>query len=487
LSGVNQLQPGATFENWLRSPVKESITQRAPRTTNANANKKKELKVTMEEPYSDTVNDDAFGRAELAVVSGRLNGAHVELAAGDQPLIISRSQGQGRVTVLLFSPEREPFKSWRNQPRFWSRLTGVAPRVYASAESYYPSGWGMDGIFGAMIDSRQVRKLPIPWLLALLLVYLTVIGPVDQIWLRKLNKPMLTWITFPCYVALFSGLIYLVGYKLRAGESEWNELHVVDVFQSGTATQLRGRTFGSIYSPVNQRYAFECTAGAAAFRGEFAGSWNPGTGNDRGEIVQSESAFRADVFVPVWTSQLYVSDWLQPAEAPFFVSVENVAGGWKATVQNKLDHRLTHVRLVVGGRVYDLADLPARQTQQFTSAAAKKTSPLPEFVTSYGNLFQNSVQQRRSAFGGMESGRLNDLPNCSQAASFLANLRAQDAYYAFISPPAFDLSGAAEQDNAILLAWDDGKSPLKPMNQFSARRGKASTLWRMTLPLNSKP
>src|SRR5439155_1389170 len=65
-------------------------------------------------------------------------------------------------------------------------------------------GQSVDGIFGAMIDSRQVRKLPVQWLLLLLVVYLLVIGPLDQYWLKRINKQMLTWVTFPAYVALFS-------------------------------------------------------------------------------------------------------------------------------------------------------------------------------------------------------------------------------------------------------------------------------------------
>jgi hypothetical protein len=40
---------------------------------------------------------------------------------------------------------------------------------------------------------------------------------VDQYCLKRLNKQMLTWVTFPVYVALFSLLIYYIGYRLRAG------------------------------------------------------------------------------------------------------------------------------------------------------------------------------------------------------------------------------------------------------------------------------
>ena len=40
---------------------------------------------------------------------------------------------------------------------------------------------------------------------------LVVIGPLDQYWLKKINRQMLTWITFPTYVVLFSLLSYFIG------------------------------------------------------------------------------------------------------------------------------------------------------------------------------------------------------------------------------------------------------------------------------------
>jgi hypothetical protein len=53
----------------------------------------------------------------------------------------------------------------------------------------------------------------------------------------------------------------------------------------------------------------------------------------------------------------------------------------------------------------------------------------------------------------------------------------------FISPPGLDLSSAAGHGNAVLLAWADGYSPAKSMCQFSTRRTRRNTLWRITLPL----
>ena len=109
----------------------------------------------------------------------------------------------------------------------------MPPEFLTDGELQPYRGRIIDGVFGGMIDSQQVRKLPVGWLLLLLIAYLVVIGPLDQYWLKKINRQMLTWITFPAYVAFFSLLIYFIGYKLRAGETEWNELHVVDVIPHG--------------------------------------------------------------------------------------------------------------------------------------------------------------------------------------------------------------------------------------------------------------
>lgn len=483
VSGTRQLKPGNQLENWLRSRVRPSVLHTGAQRGNAN----KDSKATMGEPYADTLDDLAFGAAELSVITTSATAGKTELAVEGSPLIVSAPYGLGKVTALLFSPEREPVKSWKNAGVFWSRLAEVSPAAYASVDSNYYGGWGLDGVFGAMIDSRQVRKLPIPWLLLLLLVYLAIIGPVDQFWLRKINRPMLTWITFPCYVALFSGLIYLVGYKLRAGESEWNELHVVDVFTGGEKAQLRGRTFGSVYSPVNQRYTFQSEAEAVTFRAEYAGSWNTSGTGDRGEVVQGEKKFTANVFVPVWTCQLYAADWLNTAEPPFFATVDRSGLTWKATVQNKMDRPLTHVRLVINEDIYDLPDVPARQVVEFSpskepSSALKKVRPLRSFLNEYQSRFQSAVQERRSAFGGMQSGRLTDLPNSAAAASFTAYLGNDNQYNSIAAPASFDLSGPAERGDAILLAWVPNQSPVKPLNQFSPRRSQVNTLWRMTLP-----
>ena len=114
-------------------------------------------------------------------------------------------------------------------------------------------------------------------------------------------------------MVLFSLLIYFIGYKLRAGESEWNELHLVDVLPKGEQAELRGRTYASVYSPANQRYALARPARVRHVPQRVRRRWNRAQSSEKATVLQKGDSFKAEIFVPVWTSQLFVSDWWQPA------------------------------------------------------------------------------------------------------------------------------------------------------------------------------
>jgi hypothetical protein len=469
--GASPRRPGAASPIPPPPPVEQSRSQAQP-------------SVSAAEPFKDLPDDPAFEAAGLQVAMGDLRDGQVVVAAGDKPLIVTANRGRGRMTLLLFSPEREPFRSWKNLPTFWAKLAEVPGAWYVSADYRQQGGWSSDGIFGAMIDTRQVHKLPVTWLLLLLVVYLVVIGPLDQRWLKRIGRPMLTWITFPCYVVLFSLLIYFIGYKLRAGESEWNELHLVDVLLKGEQAELRGQTYASVYSPSNQRYRLEGRQEFATLRSEFAGTWTaPQPGEKAIFMQEGDGSCKAEIFVPVWTSQLFVSDWWQPAPVPLSVTVVPQGGQWQVKVENRTDRGLSNAQVVIEDYIMKLGEVPAREARTFTVSKDKGTL-LSDFVSRHGAGFQGAVQARQRTFGGGESGRIDDLPNGAMVASFLSRLSGpQGSMHHFITPPGLDLSSVAEHGNAVMLAWAEDYSPVKPLRQFTPRRSQKHTLWRVAVPV----
>ena len=149
----------------------------------------------------------------------------------------------------------------------------------------------------------------------------------------------------------------MIGFHLRAGELEWNELNVVDVVPDLQPDQpdavLRGETYISIYSPVNAHYPLGSVQPFATLRGEYGGNYGNGSEAGGASIVQTGNWFDAEAYVPVWSSQLYVSEWMQRAQpAPLTLSVSRRGAGWSVTVENKTDRNLPDARLVLGQRLY---------------------------------------------------------------------------------------------------------------------------------------
>ncbi|TAK95280.1 MAG: hypothetical protein EPO07_15640 [Verrucomicrobia bacterium] len=437
-----------------------------------------------EASFSDLRPDPNFELKDMQALTGGVRDGRVLLKSGDVPLIVRGNRGLGRVTVLTFNPEREPFRSWKNSQSFWSKLAGVPASVYSGRENYNGYGQSIDSIFGAMIDSRQVRKLPTTWLLTLLLVYLLVIGPLDRWWLNRIGKPMLTWITFPGYVVVFSLLIYLIGYKLRAGETEFNELHLVDVLRNGDRAELRGRTYASLYSPANAKFTLASKQKTATFRGELM-SVTGRADSDNSTVRQKGDSFEADVFVPVWTSQLFTSDWWQSVPMPWDVTVKPQGETLAVEVVNHSGKRATNLQLVVGDRIYPLGELGEGESK---SAKFKRDegTELSVFTRANSQRFFDIAQRRQYAFGETKRGQISDLPSSSIAVSFIRQAETGESYRSFQLPQGLDLSEFAGQGNALLLAWTADNAPVPALNQFAAKRGFHHTLWRVPIVLSPK-
>ena len=435
-------------------------------------------------PYTTLEADPAFESAEFASFSAAVSAGDVVVSLGGAPLVVNAPRGRGQVTALAFSPEREPFKSWKNRPWFWARLFKLPGETFDAPKQSFYGGWSMDSVIGAMIDTRQVRKLPVEWLLALLVVYLIVIGPLDHWWLKKINRQMLTWITFPIYVALFSLLIYFIGYKLRAGETEWNELHLVDVLPRVSDVELRGRTYASLYSSVNARYKLGGDQPFAALRGEFLGPSGGGQESSRVEAEIVANSFRAEVEVPVWTSLLYVSDWTEPAAAPLTLDVQEEGGSVRVTARNGLPQTLTSVQLAFRGRLYDLGALGAGETKT-TQFRLTTGQALDAFVRRYGQGFAGAAAARRQAFGSTAQARVEASPNHLIAASFVSQLGLyQGQQRALIYPPGFELSPLIDRGDAVLLAWGAGHRPTSgSMLKHTPPRRAQNTLYRLAVPM----
>lgn len=485
--GLGQIKVGTAFFDWLANGSPSSVPSKTPSSIVRNVvdGEQGVLSSVAGFGYSQIPRELDFENEEMPIVTGRQIDGEVLLATEDGiPLMISANRGRGQVTVLTFSPEREPFRSWKSKTWFWAKLNRVPFEWFEATDFFNTGGESLDGVFGSLIESRQVRKLPVGWLLLLLVVYLIMIGPFDHWWLKKINRQMLTWITFPAYVILFSLLIYFIGYRLRAGESEWNELHIVDVINRGEAAKMRGRSYAAIYSPLNARYDVQCPLPGASFRSEFLASGGGGPEAGDSVILLSNSGMNSRIFVPVWTSQLYVADWFHTAETPFTVKATSVPDGITVHLQNQGSQTVESIGVAAGGKFYQLAGLgPGESRIETLHPAAGQF--LNQFVDRHSRNYLPALTTRKQALG--TTMRIHGVGQNSMVSAFISQYRRnhsrgnRSSTRGFVYPSGMELTPALDRGEVVILAYYPNYSLIPWLNGFEVARSNRNTLLRLVV------
>jgi len=188
--------------------------------------------------------------------------------------------------------------------------------------------------------------------------------------------------------------------------------------------------------------------------------------------------------VPVWTSQLFASDWWQPGDYPFTATVSPQGRNWQITVQNHLSRELKELRLVVQNRIYTLGNLPPNKVSTFT--VEQNGMLLRDFVVQNAGQFLGAVQSRQRAFGDNTS-RWLDLSSANLAAvSFVAQWANPDQNQRnFVYPAGLELSSLIERGDAVLLAWDPDNAPSGGLlNQFKTVRSHRNTMLRLAVSVS---
>lgn len=436
--------------------------------------------------------DEQFNTKFLNATPVRMKDGKTLMSFDGETLIANANRGLGQVTILGFNPEREPIRSWENRAWLWARLADIDSEWFVSEKP--PRDYGrmnVDGLYGMMIDSRQVSKLPVVWLILLLIIYLVIIGPVDRIWLKRINKQMLTWLTFPIYVIFFSFLIYYIGYRLRAGQLEINELHIVDVLP-GDQVALRGRSYASIYSPSNKDYLMGGSLALGAFRNE-SSSFSHGAGNQPLLIALSPGKLEAKARVPIWTSRLFSSEWVSGSgvNVQAFVTKQN-NDTYQLEILNGLRKPIVGAAFVALQRIVYDESINITPGKRGLLELKPSDSKVRDVISGFSSNIRTSIQSRNRAFGNTELGRMNlGLMNIV-TGSFPGMLELggikqfKKDVNQFDSSGGMDISEYIERDGSILFVFVEDQSPISSTGLFESKLRKSHSLYRIPIKLLNK-
>lgn len=176
------------------------------------------------------------------------------------PLISRISSGAGVITMVAVDLNLKPLDRWLSlsdlyETLLFGRILEVGTEQ--ARRSRKISSSGVTDIATQLANAADAIPANERWsswhAMLMMLVYLAVIGPLDYLLVvRLLQRPRLTWLTFPLMLAMACGLTLWWSGSQRAAATV-RQIHLLDVSQGESQQFVRTRSWSSL-STSESRY-----------------------------------------------------------------------------------------------------------------------------------------------------------------------------------------------------------------------------------------
>lgn len=378
--------------------------------------------------------------ADLPAMAGSLGRGRALATSGDRVVAGELDYGSGRVTVLGFDPTTSWLAGSKTVESMWRRFlpnrTGGGP-VITTDDSQ---------IVNAVGQLASLALPPIGGLIAILGGYILLIGPLNYLVLKRLDRRELAWITMPVLIAVFAITAYGFGTALRGTDLIVNEVAVVR--GAPGATEGTAQVYLGIFSPSRATYQVE-VPGGALLATPISGDFSVGGGSGTLDVVQGDPSLVRNLAVGFGSLRTIRAE--SATTVPLIeAQLALVDGVLTGTIRNRSAGTLEKVAVVLGGSVAVAGDIAA--------GAETSVSLRPA-----GNPFFQPLSDR--IFGQVFFGDSSQLTDDGLRLRVRAAVVSQLTY-----DPMFGNLGALSASSAVILAW--GREPVldvKVENQTARR------------------
>jgi hypothetical protein len=308
----------------------------------------------------------------LVTMSSLSNGEMIFHESG-LPLLAKRPFGQGAVFFLALDPSLAPLIDWAGSEIIWAAVADNVPNRASWADGFQ-NGWAA---VSAVSSLPSLAMPPVFQLAGYLLLYILVIGPLNYVVLKRLNRRELAWVTIPALVLLFSGIAYLTGFQLKGNVTILNQMSVA----SGEvgSENMRASTLLGLYSP--RRSSYNVMLPIESMAHPISDNYTPGSSSSVAAITRSNDVILSEVRVDVSDVETFVADSVPPGmpiSGRANLRVDNGDIKLSATIRNESETNLEDAVLLIGTTAVAIGDIPAGKeiiTTEVVGAVTASGSP----------------------------------------------------------------------------------------------------------------
>jgi hypothetical protein len=291
--------------------------------------------------------DQPSGGDPLTAAVGDLRAGAISLVGDDDggSLFAAITRGAGRASFVGIDLATEPFRTWAGASALWARLI-PDDRII---EQWGGSGPIDDEVANAMNQAlANLPSLAVPsaaLLLAVIVGYILLIGPLSYLVLRRLDRRELAWIVAPVLVLVFSGVSYGIGASMKGSQIIVNEIAVVRSSTDGTAASVS--TYAGVFSPTRASYDLT-VRGDALLSALAANNFEPRVGGEAVNYAteQGDPAHLRGLAVSVFGLQAIRAEAVIPYTPSLRVAWSVIGGNLEGRVSNEGSEPMEDVAVV---------------------------------------------------------------------------------------------------------------------------------------------
>jgi hypothetical protein len=361
---------------------------------------------------------------DLPALAGTLSEGRSLATHGADVIAAQSTSGAGSVSLLGFDPTTPWLAASKSVEGLWRRLLpqrSVGGPLIGSDDTQMVS---------AVTQLPSLAVPPIGGLLILLAAYILLVGPINYIVLRRLDRREWAWFTMPALIVGFAVAAYGFGSLLRGTDVIVSQVAVVRGAPDSTAGSAQ--VYFGIFSPSKDSYQVDIPGGAL-LSSPIASDFGSGTAASI-DVMQGNSARIRNLVVGSGTLRTVRAD--SATTVPRIAADLRLADGkLQGTIKNASNRRLDAVTLVLGTSVASLGNIePGRET----------TVSLALGQPSTGEALSDRVVGQVFGNGGP-----------SDSSETTQRLMVRHAVVDQLTwDPNFGRSDQLAADGAVLLAWD---------------------------------
>ena len=310
-------------------------------------------------------------------------GSNVLLSAGNTPLIVHSSYEQGDVYYFAFDPTLAPLTNWSSTPDLWK---GILIRTLgdqfldASQNASTYGNTGVNGSWNNLLQSLFPNAFPATWLiLALLIGYVVILGPVRLIVIRLTKRRTWSWRIVLATIAVFSLLSYGLAIQQKGTAIISSSISVIRLDRAGTPTNAHVTTFVGVFVPSQGDFQVHVAGDNLVQPLDDTNRMpqTPGSVSSSGQtrVTTVQDGTNVDLQgVDIWTMRSIATQHDTQVKGGILSHLTVQDGLLKGTVTNGLPDGLSDAYLLIGEQYVSLGHLAAGQTQQINLPISRSLS-----------------------------------------------------------------------------------------------------------------